>query len=649
MAPLYLFAQLREDDFITLKVNKKHVAPDEFISFYVQPTIPSCTRAAQTVYVELLNSKLKVAARRVLLVKKGAEDFQIPAINFDTGIYIIRAYTKEQALKNPSSIQQLLISVGLNYPSARNDLPQVFIYPQSGQAIENFTNRFAITLFSQEGQPVQTKFWIKNKAAQTIAVTSTDKHGFAFVELPLIKEDTFSLQNQKGQTLYSIYKHPRKFVSDKGFSLAVREIGGNLHVEIRKAENEARRNVKLYAYYSNTDKLLYEASAVFREDTLIVETAFSVKGLEHKLLHVVLKDAEGVVVAKRLVLPVGGEFNTSKSSVDFDQQLSCIVSSFTGFDKWHQLTVKNVNDYLIAATISNYTNFSETPGKGFSLFFFATALANQFVNYQVQDSNGIVVENGNVMADSLGIMELDDLNFKNKASVVFYLKPEQSRATIIEIPFPVEEAVNNTAYELLKKQMRNEAVQQKAAKRIDTSITEKTAFEKKAKELKEVIIQGKAKTRKEELEDKYVSNGFFRSQDEIDIDVENDPHSVQYHIYNYLTKFIPGIQIEKDLQGRPLGFIYRQGRVSVLVNEIPIMLSLPFTDLNDIGYIKFIKGSVIGLNKGGGALQKGQSNISGTTGTLLIYTKKYSEVNKTIPFTVELPVMGYEVNNTSKQ
>jgi hypothetical protein len=637
--PCCLYAQAAKNNFIKLDVKKRNFSPGENISFNLRSEIPSCNNTTKTVYVELLNSYMEIAARRVFQVHRGAEEFQLPVA--DTGVYVLRAYTKEQGLQHAAHIPQVIITIGIKNTDDQQDTPKVFVYPEAGRALENFTNRFTIILHSNTGEPLPAKLLIKNKLGQTVGIASTDKQGYASLELPIVKDDTLRIQNQQGKTLYQLYKNPEQKVFDNGFSLAVKESNGMLYVEMRKGESEQKRTVKLFTYFSNTDKLLYEASAVFREDTLIVETVFPAKGLEHQLLRMVLKDEKGVPIAERLFIPEGNMYH-SKISAALHHQLECTVYSLSGFNNLQDIKPKNVNDYLMASAIIQEEDAHEND-KGFSLFFSAPSLSGQSVSYQLQDSSGLVLETGNVKSDSAGVMELDELHFKGKATMIFYLKQEQNRALIKEIPFAVADYANRFAYDLLSSSLKNKMVKTEAVNTKDTIAINNPAFIKNSKDLKELVVEGRVKTRKEELEDKYISNGFFRSQNAIDIDVGNDPLAIHYDINNYLTKFVPGVRLIKDNRGRTV-ISYRQGEVAIFLDEIPMGhgAGLPFTNLHDIGYIKFIRGAVSGLNESGGALQRGQSNIGGTTGTLLVYTKKDSKVKKTIPFRMELEVTGYE-------
>jgi hypothetical protein len=136
-----------------------------------------------------------------------------------------------------------------------------------------------------------------------------------------------------------------------------------------------------------------------------------------------------------------------------------------------------------------------------------------------------------------------------------------------------------------------------------------------ASDLANVEVVGKTKSRTEELEEKYISNIRFKDINAISLDLENDPYTANFDIYDYLIRKIPGLSVRKNpVDQRQRLLTYRQGVVDVYLDEafIGMVSDLPFFNLYDIGYIRFNKQAVNSLRTpaGGGATQ-GRNMVAG--------------------------------------
>jgi hypothetical protein len=163
--------------------------------------------------------------------------------------------------------------------------------------------------------------------------------------------------------------------------------------------------------------------------------------------------------------------------------------------------------------------------------------------------------------------------------------------------------------------------------------------------LKGVEVTAKKKTRTEELENIYINNGMFLDMNALSIDLENDPYTSNYDIYDYLVRKIPGLSVKVDpTDNRQKIFVYRQGFVEVYLDEtfIGSVKDLPFKTLMDIGYIRFIKNPVSSMKSAaGGSMMQKRSYTAGITGTLALYTKKIND-NKQKDIKSEYWIQGYD-------
>ena len=106
---------------------------------------------------------------------------------------------------------------------------------------------------------------------------------------------------------------------------------------------------------------------------------------------------------------------------------------------------------------------------------------------------------------------------------------------------------------------------------------------------------------------------------------------ILYFIF-YILKHIAGVSI--DAKSKALK--YRFGTVEVIVDEV---LNKPVPEsMEDIAYIKFIRGSFRGLNPGGGFLSS--ANV-GITAHIVVYTKQNPFQSKKVGNQIIITVDGF--------
>ena len=628
---LYSHSVWSQSNNLNLSINKIFYNKGEAIHFSVTQSSPVCNGVSATAYLDLLDSKLQTLQQEIIKLN-GLQTHQqfIPA-EADSGYYLLRTYTKEQAALHPETIKYIVIGVGLVAESQVNkNLQTVLLFPESGQAMVNFTNRFAFFVQDHTGRPVQEKLLIRNKAAQLIAICNTDAGGWGAADIPLLQNDIVTIQTADGAVLKTINVTPAE-VSNNGFSLHTAIEAGQVIVEMRKAEGELKNKIVLEVMHKNV--LLYDARAAFRADTNIIATSFSAKGFENKLLRLLLKDEDGSIVSERqLLVPA---VHTSEEWEQVLSEISC-SSAFPAVVATNNMSPNTINDYLIPVKPSVQ---SQAQAEGFSLFFLNKEAAGQTLHYSISGSNSAVLQMGSAAADSTGRWEINGCTFKGDASVQFYLNNKQLNSYTKRV-FPVIHSDSATALQKITSLLAAQPAPGNAG--LNSYAANNAVNQKNESELETVTVVGK-KSRIAELEDKYISNGMFRDMNATSINVEDDESAANYSLENYIPKRISGL-IVRPFERHNI-FLYRNGFLDYYLDETPIdYLAIKDIRLSEIGLIRFFKNPVRGgmpAERGGQLLKGGSGYAAGLQGSIVVYTKKFTGVKEPAGTAKGIHIAGY--------
>lgn len=637
---IFTDSAVAQSNNIVLSIEKEFYSSKEDLSFTITQSSGPCTGVINTAYLELLNSKLQTIQHQIVQLKRAKTTFHLSLLGMDTGYYLVRAYTKESRPENTQSI-----AIGIDIPvqeQSKEEQLTASLYPEGGNVLVNFTNRFAVSLCTQTGRPVQDHLLIRNNQNQVIAVCSTGNNGWAAVDIPTLRNDVITIYTNKGKLLHTINTKNDEIVKDVGFCLHIEQQGEQIIAEMRKAEGELSRKASFQVFYK--DILLYESAGVFREDTTIVATSFSTKGLENKLLRLVLKDGNDIVASERLALLPA--VKNEADALTVEAEISCGIDGMMPFYIENYLP-QTIFDNLIAMKGKKQPVSIPKVAEGFSLRFQNKALSGQTVNYTITDTIGNLIQVGKVLSDSTGLFAIEGCLFKRQARILFYNEGKQIAGFTPVHTYYMEEKEGRIALNKL------EALIQKT----DTKVLKSGLFELPAlskpvsisaeKELQGVTVVGVKKSRIEELEEKYVNSGMFKDMNSISISVEDDANAITYTLIQYLIKEIPGLMVRKENIGgvSKEGLIYRRGYVDFFIDETPLtdINILPNVFLGDIGYIKFFRNPVNGgmAAQRGGAMLRGSSFAAGLQGSVAIYTKKYVGAKETGIQSKGLNVNGY--------
>ena len=143
--------------------------------------------------------------------------------------------------------------------------------------------------------------------------------------------------------------------------------------------------------------------------------------------------------------------------------------------------------------------------------------------------------------------------------------------------------------------------------------------------LKEVVVQSKAKSAIDVLDEKYTT-GLFSSRDSYAFDVQNDGHATgATNVFQYLQNLIPGMTMSIPILGangaedansnNVPGLNWRDGTPDIFLNEILSDAEQTMgIQMSDIAYIKVFRPPFMG------------SSGSGPSGAIAIYTKKPADL-----------------------
>lgn len=143
--------------------------------------------------------------------------------------------------------------------------------------------------------------------------------------------------------------------------------------------------------------------------------------------------------------------------------------------------------------------------------------------------------------------------------------------------------------------------------------------------LKEVVVQSKAKSAIDVLDEKYTS-GLFSSKDTYAFDVQNDIHATgATNVFQYLQNLIPGMTMSIPILGangaedansnNVPGLNWRDGTPDIFLNEVISDAEQTMgIQMSDIAYIKVFRPPFMG------------SSGSGPSGAIAIYTKKPADL-----------------------
>lgn len=590
-----------------------------------------CEKPARAVYVDLLNARQHLIQRHLIRLSGDSTRFLMPFSGMDTGYYVLHAW----GMDDPA-VQGTAQAIGIDIPpSLQQEIitPRLFLFPESGRALLNFSNRFLFRLQQQNGLPYSGKIQVRNKNHQLVAAGATNADGWLALDIPVLKEEQLTIQTAGGIVLRTINTMQDSLISNTGFSIHAEVQDGKIIAETQKAEGEPTRKVQLQLVYEGT--VLYQSACVFQGDTAIISTEFPVEKSENRLLQLICKGENGATLASRLIMPASIQSENQAAAIR--GELLCKARQ-NGPLRLNSFLPALINDQLISMEPVKSTS---ARGDEFSLYFLNPRISERSLNYSIVDSAGNILQMGAASADSEGKLEISGCAFRGNARVKFFGEPALTK------DFKPIAAASGISADYLRSLLEElSGTQQPDDKQtMQEQIAEPLAATP-GKTLDTITVFGKRKLRLEELDRKYVSSGIFKELNAMGINVEDDRNARYYSLLDYLSKEIPGLMVRKEppTPGAPPQdvVIYRMGYVDFYINELTVGNDIPNIQMSDIGYIKFFRSPVrggFGANRGG-ALLRGSSFTGGLQGSIVIYTLRRDDITRESGGSV--PVKGFE-------
>lgn len=454
---------------------------------------------------------------------------------------------------------------------------------ESNYALKNFTNKFIVSISNEQSFPLSRNFYVKTVNGLLIAKGKTSEFGVALIEIP----------NQHGEGFEVVADNSVKAsfndFRNLGFSMHCSD-SETISVSINKAENEHYHNPTLKVYYDTS--LIYESLLQFENGVGIIETQMN------------LSQFKGRTLLFKLV----------------NQNDSILSSKLYWLSEYYPKAAISLKNLLIDSA-----QFIVSPN--FSLRFKTSMPIGEKVSYQITDSLNAIIDIGEAQVNSAHYIIIPRCSFRGKASVVFYLNAKNQDQII-------ESELMTSSNVLLNQSPRITALTDSLLSVNGSNSNRKDSILTDSTNLPSVVVKGKIKSRKEEMEERYVKNYMFKNINSTDIVVEDDPSAYTYfNNFNlYILKHIAGVSI--DAKSKALK--YRFGTVEVIVDEV---LGKPVPEsMEDIAYIKFIRGSFRGLNEGGGFLTSANAGI---TAHIVVYTKQNPFQSKKVGNQITIPVVGF--------
>ncbi len=621
---LLIFRHDSRGNYFTIITDKSSYKHTDTLRYSVFTQLTACHIAEPTAYVYIHTADQTIVSRQILQLNRELTNIVIPLTGLDSGFYFISVFG--YASGNNSKLNGNTVCIAVDLPDAitqRLDNRLIEIIPECGKALINFTNRMIVTLKSWDGNPVSDKISFRNRHQQLIAVCQTNSFGWVAVDLPIVSDDSIWLTDTKKNLLCVIQVNNNRFFSNNGFSLHIPKYSDTMIIQIRKGDWASGHKVYLEVY--DKEHALAEMSALFLNDTSIVNTLLSARDFRNKLLKVLLKNEKAQIIAERYV------FSEYK---DHQVPTGLFCEAISGTTPFYLETgSRAINDGLIAFEPEYRDSINNLVEEGFRLEFSNPDHVSRKIDYYIYNNRNEIIQAGSSIADSSGLIQISGCNFNGTGYVKFYINKN-------EVTGFKEVSRGLTPAEMKKIYAQFSQINNTYIRPTIIPSAAQPAAEHNIKTLENINLNVLSiNNRFSELEKKYINNGAFRDHNSIQVNVEDDQLALNYSMTDYLVRKIPGLFIYNgELK-------YRNGYVEVYIDEMYI----PDNNLNgiirtnNIGYIKFFRNPISsGLQaRDIGSVANGNSYSAGIQGSLAIYTRKFSTRDGNQPFHTGLLVQGY--------
>lgn len=329
------YALINAPEKIYIHTDKPYYALDESIwytGYLVNGITHQKTTKSWVLHVELINSKDSIIAKKKLFTNNisVAGDFKIEK-NWQTGNYLLRAYTNYMRNGNPDYFFQKEISIlgtdkekdslTLNTPLTNIKTapiavikPDLNFYPEGGHLIENIRSKIAVKIKNTIYSKTELKGVITDNEKHIVSEFKTADFGLGTFTLSPEPNKTYTATLTVNGVEYT-YKLPKAL--PKGHALSVINTGNHLLVDAKSTT--ANGLSASYLVVHQRGKLIY--SKYESENKKEYSIKLPVKDLKDGVTHITLFDANGNPVCERLAFVSNPE---NKTTIDITKDKDVI-------------------------------------------------------------------------------------------------------------------------------------------------------------------------------------------------------------------------------------------------------------------------------------------------------------------------------------
>ena len=170
-----------------------------FKAYLVNAVDHSVDTPSEVVYVDLVNEKGEVVNNWLLNSKLGLTGDMKWTSTFNTGTYLLRAYTNHMRNQGEQYFfEKELVLSSLNNSLAKDDsavgLAQVSFFPEGGDLVEAVTSQVAFVSVDSSGQPIDIAGVIKDNDGNVITTCQSMHRGIGMFQLVPSESKTYFLE-----------------------------------------------------------------------------------------------------------------------------------------------------------------------------------------------------------------------------------------------------------------------------------------------------------------------------------------------------------------------------------------------------------------------------------------------------------------------
>ncbi len=581
-------------------------------------------------------------------------------LNFDSAFF----FKQTLAVAQPNA--------GKNISAAIVPITNLYFFPEGGDLIENISSVIAFKSINTAGMPVDTRGIITKSNKEKIADFFTEHDGMGKLTFMPVSGETYTAEWKDPQGVIRYTTLPKAKASGLSFSVSIKNESGVKSFTIERPAALEDRFKRISIVATMQQQVLFRAASNLSNKTKIT-ASMPTTGFPSGILLLTVFDYNQQPVAERILFVNNEEYKTA-ADIHFDTlilnkraknvyeievadtmpaSLSLAVTDGEGMYDSSKNIISNV---LLSSEIKGYIHnpayylSSDEDSvqshldlvmltNGWRRFAWedVTTGKTPLLKYQRDSSYLSIAGKIDKLSESkIKKAELVNMMIVGKdSSVHFMFAPLQADGSFREdniilfdtakvfyklnktfIPMRSHVAINNNflSVDTTKKLplLARYLADTTGMARIQAIKDEQKRVEELMKQttLKEVIVTAKAKTRIQEIDERYTS-GLFSGSFSHPFNVVDDPLGSSYQsAFAYLQSRVAGLQINNVSSFSPSA-TRRGARVTLFLDEFQVdgntLASIP---MNDIAYIKVFDPPFIGASG------------NGPGGAIAVYTKR---------------------------